>query len=509
MLNVDPLIVKLHSMLCEVGQSRVEGETAAKEFELRARLAVEPKQKEHVGEGGSMEADWRARGLFVSTAFVGQRLACELKHIRDLVSVVRNEFFYVTGNLGIRLSDTCEKEISNTISEWMHSCFVDFREKLRQKFVEYRFDFLNLTPNFGIDWLADAIKAEAVQAVRLCMIENGRAEADASPEPPSGSEERRTKTLADALLEVIVSVQTVRSFTGSAPRSERDQAAERANHAIDNAKALLTSEVDNIVRSPLGTRPKQWVTETNRALRSLHGIGYVSGGWRFLPHPSTNAALAALKEIEERYQQIASLPSAESSRPSHPQMNTYGKHEVANLANAASLLEYVGEKSATLAIVFTDIQKSIPLTRKSKEKAFLLIREKHFSRARRLLKRYNGKEVKAKGDGLIIVFKGNTNALNFAIGLHRKTGHESVQIRIGIHVGSVGVESNGDITGYAVSFTERVESAARPTGLCISNGFMTAIRQKGEHEHLRWNRKKGHLKGIGQRVYWKLNRSAG
>ena len=120
----------------------------------------------------------------------------------------------------------------------------------------------------------------------------------------------------------------------------------------------------------------------------------------------------------------------------------------------------------------------------------------YFARARDLLDRYKGREVKTTGEGLIATFEGPANAILFAarnIDAARELG---LEIRAGVHVGEVELVGD-DIRGVAVHEAERVCAAARAGEVLVSETTRALalasgldFEDRGSHE----------LKGIAGRT---------
>ena len=102
-------------------------------------------------------------------------------------------------------------------------------------------------------------------------------------------------------------------------------------------------------------------------------------------------------------------------------------------------------------------------------------------------------------------FKSAVAALDFARALRRNTGHESVKIRAGIHVGPVEV-SDGDAFGQHVNMAARVEGKAKKDK---EGGIWTSAKVKEDvdvlradkHRHLKWTEHPNQeMKGFGESV---------
>ena len=89
---------------------------------------------------------------------------------------------------------------------------------------------------------------------------------------------------------------------------------------------------------------------------------------------------------------------------------------------------------------------------------------------------HRGRIVKRTGDGSIIEFRSIVDAVRCAIEVQtgmveRNTGlppEKRIEFRVGIHLGDVVEESDGDLMGDGVNIASRLESLAKPGGICLS-----------------------------------------
>ena len=93
-----------------------------------------------------------------------------------------------------------------------------------------------------------------------------------------------------------------------------------------------------------------------------------------------------------------------------------------------------------------------------------------------IIERLGGQIVKTTGDGLIVSFTNALDAVTTALAVQDATlaweggidEAERIVYRIGVNVGDV-VFENGDVLGGTVNVAARLESLARPGGVCISD----------------------------------------
>src|SRR5271170_1834679 len=89
---------------------------------------------------------------------------------------------------------------------------------------------------------------------------------------------------------------------------------------------------------------------------------------------------------------------------------------------------------------------------------------------------HHGRVVKRTGDGSIIEFRSVVDAVRCAIEvqqglIERNAGvpeDRRIEFRVGIHVGDVVEESDGDLMGDGVNIAARLEGIAKPGAICLS-----------------------------------------
>jgi TolB-like protein len=99
---------------------------------------------------------------------------------------------------------------------------------------------------------------------------------------------------------------------------------------------------------------------------------------------------------------------------------------------------------------------------------------------------HHGRVVKRTGDGSIIEFRSAVDAVRCAIevqsGLSERNAgvpeERRIQFRVGVHVGDVVEESDGDLMGDGVNIAARLEAAAEPGGICLSEDAYRQVRDK-------------------------------
>ena len=99
---------------------------------------------------------------------------------------------------------------------------------------------------------------------------------------------------------------------------------------------------------------------------------------------------------------------------------------------------------------------------------------------------HHGRVVKRTGDGAIVEFRSVVDAVRLAIEvqhgmIERNAGvpaERRIEFRIGIHLGDVVEESDGDLMGDGVNIAARVQGLAEPGGICLSEDAYRHVRAR-------------------------------
>src|ERR1700746_4079580 len=92
---------------------------------------------------------------------------------------------------------------------------------------------------------------------------------------------------------------------------------------------------------------------------------------------------------------------------------------------------------------------------------------------------HNGRVVKRTGDGAIVEFRSVVDAVNCAIEIHNAMAERNAGVpedrqivfRIGVHIGDVVEEADGDLMGDGVNIAARLEGIANPGAICLSDAY--------------------------------------
>src|ERR1700726_4558578 len=97
---------------------------------------------------------------------------------------------------------------------------------------------------------------------------------------------------------------------------------------------------------------------------------------------------------------------------------------------------------------------------------------------------HHGRVVKRTGDGSIIEFRSVVDAVRCAIEvqtamIERNAGvppEKRIEFRVGIHLGDVVEESDGDLMGDGVNIAARLEGIAKPGAICLSEDAYRQVK---------------------------------
>jgi adenylate cyclase len=99
---------------------------------------------------------------------------------------------------------------------------------------------------------------------------------------------------------------------------------------------------------------------------------------------------------------------------------------------------------------------------------------------------HSGRIVKTTGDGMLVEFASIVDAVRCAVALQQAIeSHNAsfptekpILFRVGVNVGDVMVEDDGDLMGDGVNVAARLEGIAEPGGICLSEDAFRQIKDK-------------------------------
>jgi adenylate cyclase len=99
---------------------------------------------------------------------------------------------------------------------------------------------------------------------------------------------------------------------------------------------------------------------------------------------------------------------------------------------------------------------------------------------------HHGRVVKRTGDGAIVEFRSVVDAVSCAVEVQRAmvernaevASDKRIEFRLGIHLGDVVEESDGDLMGDGVNIAARLQGVAEPGGICISDDAFRQVKSR-------------------------------
>ena len=150
------------------------------------------------------------------------------------------------------------------------------------------------------------------------------------------------------------------------------------------------------------------------------------------------------------------------------------------------------------AILVADIVGFSRLVGNNEERTLSELREINLGIVDPTISLHHGRLVKRTGDGVLVEFRSVVQAVRCAVALqdamherNRSVDHaHRIEYRVGVHLGDVIEEGDGDLMGDGVNIAARLEALARPGAISISEDAYRQVRSRleveisdlGEHE---------------------------
>ena len=157
--------------------------------------------------------------------------------------------------------------------------------------------------------------------------------------------------------------------------------------------------------------------------------------------------------------------------------------DVAGSAGSAAELE---KFRRNVTVLFTDMKGSTAYFEKHGDAAGLLLVHRLNSMFGEAVERHGGRVIKTIGDAVMACFDQQAGAVSAAIEMQQalamdnaSKGSEPILVRIGLNYGPGIVKSN-DVFGDVVNVASRVESAAAPDQILISNSLFQEVAKTGK-----------------------------
>jgi class 3 adenylate cyclase len=142
-------------------------------------------------------------------------------------------------------------------------------------------------------------------------------------------------------------------------------------------------------------------------------------------------------------------------------------------------------KRRLAALLSADVAGYSGLVRDNEETAIAVLRG-HRAIFDPLIEQYGGRIVNTAGDSVLAEFASPVEAVRCALEVQEALGTRNAELaerdrmwfRIGINLGDVMVQENGDLLGDGVNIAARLQAMADPGGICISNSMREQIENK-------------------------------
>jgi adenylate cyclase len=150
----------------------------------------------------------------------------------------------------------------------------------------------------------------------------------------------------------------------------------------------------------------------------------------------------------------------------------------------------MSEARKIAAILVADVVGYSRLAGADEERTLARLRALHGDLIDPAVAAHHGRVVKRTGDGVLVEFRSVVDAVRCAIEVQdgmveRNAGLPSerrIEMRIGVHVGDVVEEADGDLMGDGVNIAARLEGICKAGGICLSEDAWRHVRDKVEAE---------------------------
>ena len=144
----------------------------------------------------------------------------------------------------------------------------------------------------------------------------------------------------------------------------------------------------------------------------------------------------------------------------------------------------MGETRKLAAILVSDVVGYSRLAGADEDRILARLRTLRSDLIDPIISVHHGRIVKRTGDGAIVEFRSVVDAVNCAIEVQRAMVERNagvapdkrIEFRIGIHLGDVVEESDGDLMGDGVNIAARLEGIAKPGAICLSEDAYRQVK---------------------------------
>jgi class 3 adenylate cyclase len=163
------------------------------------------------------------------------------------------------------------------------------------------------------------------------------------------------------------------------------------------------------------------------------------------------------------------------------------KHAVIEQAGAfARRCDRISENRKIAAILVADVVGYSRLAGLDEDRTLSRLRGLRSDLVDPAIAAHHGRVVKRTGDGVLIEFRSVVDAVCCAIEMQdglieRNAGvplGRRIEFRVGIHLGDVVEEVDGDLMGDGVNIAARLEGVAKPGAICLSEDAYRQVKQR-------------------------------
>src|SRR5277367_1493497 len=146
----------------------------------------------------------------------------------------------------------------------------------------------------------------------------------------------------------------------------------------------------------------------------------------------------------------------------------------------------MGETRKLAAILVSDIVGYSRLAGADEDRTLARLRGLRSDLIDPAIAAHHGRIIKRTGDGSIIEFRSVVDAVRCALEVQtgmveRNAGlppERCIEFRVGLHLGDVVEEADGDLMGDGVNIAARIEGIADPGGVCLSGAAYDQVRDR-------------------------------
>src|ERR1700729_2622604 len=144
----------------------------------------------------------------------------------------------------------------------------------------------------------------------------------------------------------------------------------------------------------------------------------------------------------------------------------------------------MGETRKLAAILVSDVVGYSRLAGADEDRILARLRALRSDLIDPIISVHHGRIVKRTGDGSIIEFRSVVDAVRCAVEvqtamIERNVGvppEKRIEFRVGVHLGDVVEESDGDLMGDGVNIAARLERIAEPGAICLSEDAYRQVK---------------------------------